>query len=267
MTSRRTHARTFIFLAACLTARYADASTISFSSSAAACGDVFHCTASTGPVFAANSSTFTTADGTLSGSAVADIAAGHLGAVAESTYNASVTADAFMEILLGLGGNVPVLTFRMEFAGAFANGGFADFSLIDTAPGGLGGLFGVTCRPTFPAGCIGGDNFSAVAGNPLAFNLTIPVAGVDLLDLTFLLQATTGHGGTSLNPAKSDVLNSLDFTIIVPDGTVIANNPGGGLFQTETPTAPGTVPEPATLTLLATGLVVACRGRRARRTV
>jgi hypothetical protein len=257
-------ASALVLLVSLFAAPAARATTISFSSSASATGDVFRSVTSTGAVLAAGDFTATSADGTLSGSAVADVAHGHLGAFAQSNYNASVTADAGIQMDLGIGAGATTMTIAMNFAGAFAHGSEANVSLVDSD---LGGLFGITCRPTIVGYCAGGDNFSLVQGNPLAFNVVVPLAGVDALHLTFLLQATTAHSGTHLAPATADILNSLDFTIIVPDGTVILNDPRGTLFRTESQgsTDPQAVPEPSTAALLGGALLVATVFGRRRR--
>jgi hypothetical protein len=66
---------------------------------------------------------------------------------------------------------------------------------------------------------------------------------VDTLGLTFLLQPALAS-----IPGFADFLNSMDFTIKVPNGTTIVNNPGGTLSESQVTQ----VPEPSAALL--TGL-------------
>jgi hypothetical protein len=85
----------------------------------------------------------------------------------------------------------------------------------------------------------------------------ISLANVDTLGLTMLLQ-----DGLASTPGFADFLHSADFTIRLPTGTTLINNPGGTLFETE-PTS--SVPEPASILLLGTGVVAVARRFRESR--
>ncbi len=84
--------------------------------------------------------------------------------------------------------------------------------------------------------------------------IVIPLANLDTLGLTMLLQPAITYA-----PAYADFLNSADFTITVPAGTNLVNNPGGTLFQGVT-----AVPEPNPGLLAGSGLILAWLLARSR---
>jgi hypothetical protein len=182
-----------------------------------------------------------------SASAIADVLAGHLGALVGVSQQGFVGATASMNVGLALQDMTEddFLEIDMSLHGSFTNapgnGARVDMyvdngdSLYTVSIGcNLYNIqnYGVPCYP-------GGGTVQTI----------IPLVNLDNLYLTWLLQPAVGTP-----PAYSDFLNSADFTITVPNGTILVNNPGGALFQAPGPTG---VPEPNTSLLVGFGLILA----------
>jgi PEP-CTERM motif len=185
-----------------------------------------------------------------SGSAVADVLSGHLGAAVGANAPGFVSAFAQATVIMSLQDftDADVMEIDMSLHGSFNNGGANAFLHVDD--GNSITTYGVSCgdgivflynRPCNPAD-----------GTDRAFIL---LANLDTLSLTFELQP-----GISNVPGFAQFLNSFDSTIKVPVGTTIVNGPGGTLFQPQSTTAP----EPSSLVLIGSGLAGLLRFRRRR---
>jgi hypothetical protein len=246
-----------MFFAGCLAVAGANAAIITVMSTeaTAAGGSAFGVS---DPLFASDSQSFQFA----SGSAVADVLSGHLGAFASSVNNAPLNGpvEAFILMNLAIDDAQPTdfIEIDMSLNGSYTPGGGGRVDLTETDPivqvlASIGcnsfndRFHGVSCW----AGVGPGD--PGHAGN--AVQVFIPLDGLDSLSLTWFLTL-----GLSSSPGSqvSDFLHSADFSILVPSGTTIVNNPGGDLFQT-----PGqAAPEPGGMLLLGSGLVLAWPVRR-----
>jgi hypothetical protein len=228
-----------VFLAACwmITSARAGMITVTGTSATAA---VMDCNKQA-PLF----TTCSQSNAAGTGTAVADVLAGHLGVLASATAQTFIgstatlfiglalndmTADDFLQIDMSLHGS---------FTNAPGNGAAVSLSIDDTnsiSTVGIGcNLYNVQ---NYGAPCYPGGG---------TLRTTIPLANLDTLYLNWLLQP-----GLGTPPAFSDFLNSADFTLTVPSGTNLVNNPGGTLFQ-----VPGqTVPEPNPSLLVVSGLLL-----------
>ncbi len=225
-----------IFLAACSMATRASAGTITVTSTLAVAGP------NEDPLFA----TFEKSDALATSKAVADVASGHLGALVSSLPGGTAGADAVA--ILGLTFQDMTaddfLTMNMSLHGTFTPGSGAEADFLVDDGNSLTNAATITCNsfnvqfhgvPCFPANSV---------------QALIPLDNVDSLVLTW--QLLPGIGGAS---GTADFFNSDDFSITVPDGTIIVNNPGGNLFQTQTVTSP--VPEPNSGLLFGSVFVIA----------
>jgi hypothetical protein len=175
------------------------------------------------------------------------VAATEQGYVAATSYMSvglaldDMTSDDFLQIDMSLHGS---------FTNALGNGALVSLTIesgdgiIEVPSIGCNYYnvqnYGVPCTP-------GGGTVRII----------VPLANLDNLYLTWLLQPAVGTP-----PAYSDFMNSADFTITVPNGTKLVNNPGGSLFQVSGQTS---VPEPNADLLLGSGLVLALLfGKRQR---
>ena len=234
---RTCHLTSFTLLAACWMITPARAGTITVTSTLAQAAAI-NCYA-TGPTFATCSESHSYG----SAASVADAGAGHLGAYLGASAPGYV--NGFAQMLLGVALNdftaVDFLEVDISLQGSFSQGGATASLYVDTGDSfsatqiscGAGNLqiYGTPCAP--------GGGFQQVI---------IPLANLDNLGLTFLLQPALAYA-----PAFADFLHSMDFTIKVPNGATIVNNPGGSLFQT--PAA--SVPEPNSSLLISSGLAFA----------
>jgi hypothetical protein len=235
-----------VLLATGLTAERASATTITvLGTEAFALGQQ-------GALFATN----TVNVGGTTATATADVLAGHLGALVSTTSpaGAGLVQDPwiFLTIAVNDAGPDDVLTMDMRFNGTFTSGGgTAYFEITDPTPVQTSAI---SCN-TFNVNNYGVPCRAQVFGEPVfignTIQVTIPLNGVDTMSFQWLMDAGTTGIGTV------DFLNSADFSLTVPNGTVILNNPGGRLFQT--PSTASTVPEPGTLVLLGGGLILAAR--------
>ncbi len=216
----------------------------------------------TNPFVASVSDTQQLADGTtLSGAAVADVFAGHLGISSSSTGPSTGSGgDSYFTITFSISDAQPgdVLKAKMGLQGSFTPGSGATAQLLDL-DNGAGLLMAISCNgyndAHYGTSCVSGYQ----TGGPIlggTISLDIPLYGRDTLTLQGVLQ-----GAFASAPYSLDFLNSADLTFTVPSGTSVTGNPGGSLIQ-------GAVPEPGTAELLAAGLLgaglVRTRGRRAR---
>jgi hypothetical protein len=227
--------RIFVFLAACLMAARANAGTITVTSTLAVAG----------PNENPFSATYENSDALATSKAVADVASGHLGALISALPGGTASTDAL--VVLGLSFQDMTaddfLTMNMSLHGTFTpgSGAEADFFVDDGTS--VTNAATITCN-SFNVQFHGVPCFPAATAQAL-----VPLDNVDSLFLTWLLQP--GIGGAS---GTADFFNSDDFSITVPNGTVIINNPGGNLFQTPVTSS---VPEPNLSLLLGPGLVFA----------
>lgn len=194
------------------------------------------------PLFA----TFEKSDALATSRAVADVASGHLGALVSSLPGGTAGADAV--VVLGLTFQDMTaddfLTMNMSLHGTFTPGSGAEADFFVDDGNGVTNAATITCNsfnvqfhgvPCFPANSV---------------QAVVPLDNVDSLFLTW--QLIPGIGVAS---GTADFFNSDDFSLTVPDGTIIVNNPGGNLFQTQSQTT--AVPEPNSGFLLGSGLVFA----------
>lgn len=186
-------------------------------------------------------------------SAVADALAGHLGALVGVTAQGFVGATAYMHVSLALQDMTAddFLEVDMSLHGSFTNAP-GNGARVDMNVDNGDSLY------TVSIGC----NFYNVQnyGVPCypgggAVRQIIPLVNLNNLYLTWLLQPAVGTP-----PAYADFLNSADFTITVPNGTNLVNNPGGTLFQTPGVTG---VPEPNPGLLAGAGLILILLSARA----
>jgi hypothetical protein len=227
--------RIFMFLVACSMAARANAGTITVTSTLAVAGP------NEDPFFA----TYENSNALSTSKAVADVASGHLGALISALPGGTAGADAL--VVLGLSFQDMTaddfLTMNMSLHGTFTpgSGAEADFFVDDGTS--------VTNAATISCNSFNVE-FHGVPCFPAAtVQALVPLDNVDSLFLTWLLQPGIGTiSGTA------DFFNSDDFSITVPNGTVIINNPGGNLFQTPVTSS---VPEPNLSLLLGPGLVFA----------
>jgi hypothetical protein len=225
-----------MFLAACSMATRASGGTIIVTSTLAVAGS------NENALFA----TFEKSDALSTSKMVADVTAGHLGVLVSVLPGGTAGADAV--IILGLTFQDMTaddfLTMNMSLHGTFTpgSGATADFFVDDGNS--VTNAATISCNsynvqfhgvPCFPANSV---------------EAVVPLDNVDSLFLTW--QLLPGIGG---NSGTADFFNSDDFSITVPNGTVIVNNPGGSLFQTESQTT--AAPEPNSGLLLGIGLVFA----------
>jgi hypothetical protein len=184
---------------------------------------------------------------------IADVLAGHVGAFTSVAPGGSSPGGiAFVEIGLSFQDMTAddFLLVDLSLHGTFTpgSGGEADFyvdngDFVQNAGSMSCNSYNVQYHgmPCYPA---------------TSMQVVVPLDNVDELFLTWQLQANIGVAS-----GTADFYNSFDFSIIVPDGTTIVNNPGGSLFTTA-PTA--SVPEPRAGGLMCVGLL-ACfmvAGRR-----
>jgi hypothetical protein len=193
------------------------------------------------------SDTVSLADGTLlSGAAVADVFAGHLGVFESSSGPSSASSNvAYFTITFSVSGAMPgdFLTAQMKLNGSFTPGGGATAQLLDFD---FGNLMTVTCNQynvtNYGMGCVSGySSGPPVLSNMITYN--VPLDGRSSVTLQGVLQV-----GAATAPYSLDFLNSADLTFTVPSGTVVNGNPGGNLIQ-------GAVPEPTADALLFTGVL------------
>ncbi len=231
-----------VFLAACwmITPARAGAITVLGTSATA---HVMNCDQQ-GRLFASCSQS--NANGT--GTAVADVLAGHLGVLAGYTAPTYIGSTAYMGLGLALNDMTSddFLQIDMSLHGSFTNapGNGASVSLTIEDGDSIIGVPSIGCN--FYNAQTTGDPCSPGGG---VLRATIPLVNLDNLYLTWLLQPGLGPP-----PAYSDFLNSADFTLTVPNGTTIVNNPGGTLFQSPGQTG---VPEPNSSLLVGSGLLLA----------
>jgi hypothetical protein len=233
-----------LFLAACLIP--ANAGTITVMGSTAVAGPNIN------PLLA----TYDTSSALASAKAVADVDAGHLGVFVSVAPGGFANADAAVYLQLSFQDMTAtdLLEMDMSIHGTFTNGGANVTFYVDdgTDIHNLGQLscgtgtvlfHGVDCFPSDTA------------------QVFVPLSGVDSLTLSWVL--LPGIGG---NSGTVDFFNSANFSLIVPDGTTIVNNPGGTLFQNVTPVS--AVPEPGSRLLFACSLIFAALGaKRLRRRI
>jgi hypothetical protein len=225
----------FMFWAACSMATLANAGTITITSTLAVAGP------NEDPFFA----TYENSNALATSKAVADVTSGHLGALVSALPGGTAGADAL--VILGLSFQDMTaddfLTMNMSLHGTFTpgSGAEADFFVDDGTS--VTNAATITCN-SFNVQFHGVPCFPATSVQAL-----VPLDNVDSLFLTWQLQP--GIGGAS---GTADFFNSDDFSITVPNGTIIVNNPGGSLFQTPETSS---VPEPNLGFLLGPGLVFA----------
>jgi len=228
--------RIFVFLAACLMATRANAGTITVTSTLAVAGP------NENPFFA----TYENSDALATSKAVADVASGHLGALISALPGGTAGTDALVVVGLSFQDMTAddFLTMNMSLHGTFTPGSGAEADFLVDDGNSLSNLGAIGCNsfnvqfhgvPCFPANTV---------------QAVVPLDNVDFLALTW--QLLPGIGG---NSGTADFFNSDDFSITVPNGTVIVNNPGGSLFQTQTQNSP--VPEPNSGFLFGSGFVIA----------
>ena len=230
-----------MFLAACLTAAHASAGTITVTSTLAQAAAI-NCYA-TGPTFATCSESHSYG----SAASVADAGAGHLGAYLGASAPGYV--NGFAQFLMGLDLNgftdADFLEIDMSLKGTFSAGGATASLYFDTGD-------------SFSANSIScGSGILQTTGSPCTVDGVqqdiFSLANLDHVGLTFLLQPALTYA-----PTFADFLHSMDFTIKVPNGTTIVNNPGGTLFQGSV----ASVPEPAPALLIGSCLIAISPWRR-----
>lgn len=182
-----------------------------------------------------------------SASAVTDIDSGHLGAFLGDSAPGYV--NGFAQGLIGMSlsdfTDSDFLEIDFSLNGTFSNGGATASVYVDT--GDSFTTYQNSCGPYYE------QYYSRACASEGIQQIIIPLANLDTLDLTFLLQPAITYP-----PAFANFLNSMDFTVQVPDGTTIVNNPGGTLFESQV-TA---VPEPSMALLTALCLIAIYRAGR-----
>jgi hypothetical protein len=175
-----------------------------------------------------------------SATSVTDIDAGHLGAFLGASAPGYV--NGFAQGLVGLSlsdfTDTDFLEIDFSLHGTFSNGGATASVYVDT--GDSFTTYQISCGPYYE------QNYGRSCSSDGTQQAIIPLANVDTLGLTFLLQPALTYA-----PAFADFLNSMDLTIQVPDGTTIVNNPGGTLFASQVTS----VPEPSAALLTVLGLI------------
>ncbi len=240
---------------------------------------------------ASTSGTQTSASGGIS-TAVANLSTGHLGAAVDGPNLASVAGigGAYAQVFFGLvfGDTTPgdTITISVSLHGSFSpgTGGIVNFYTEPAAGFPVTNQAAISCNTfnqTFHNTACWGGLFGDPIGsatNSLTFTLLVDDG---TMYFNPLLQVAVGNAPEG--PVSVDFLNSADFFITVPDGTVIAANPytddpGTTLFRTASGaviatgtegggTGTNAVPEPNSLSLLLFALlgVTVHRRRGARR--
>jgi len=225
-----------LFLAACSIAMRANAGTIIVEGTLAIAGP------NEEPLLAM----YEKSDALGTSKAIADVAGGHLGVLVSALPGGYANADAVAIIGLSFQDMTAddFLTINMSLHGTFTPGSGAEADFLVDDGNSVSNLATISCNsynvqfhgvPCFPANTV---------------QASVPLDNVDFLALTW--QLLPGIGGQS---GTADFFNSDDFSITVPNGTIIMNNPGGSLFHTATQTSP--VPEPNSGYLLGSVLVLA----------
>ena len=173
-----------------------------------------------------------------SATTITDIGSGHLGAALIANSQGYVSGFAQGVIGLSLSDMTDTDFLEIDFSlhGTFSNGGATASLYVETGEGSFT-TYQNSCGPYYE------QYYSRSCASDGIQQAIIPLANTDTLGLTFLLQPQLLQA-----PAFTDFLNSMDFTIKVPDGSTIVNNPGGTLFESQVTS----VPEPSAA--LSTGL-------------
>jgi len=211
-------------------------------------------------------------DGTVTLAAAASLASGHLGASAvNSSTGMTGLAQAFTNLVLNIS-DVSVgdfiqlqTTLSGSFAPVLGDGGTVSLYVQkNSEPIQTSGISCSYYNAVYNgAGCRGQIYGQPVQNDVTQLTFDIPLIGLDSLGLEWILQVGAGPFGSA------SFLNSADFSITVPDGTVINGNPGGTLFQipgssgSGSGTGPVSVPEPNSVSLLTLGLI--CLGMLRKR--
>lgn len=233
---------------------------------------------------ASSSGSQTSASGGIS-EAVADLSTGHLGAAVDGLGISGAYAQVFFGLIFGETSLGDTITLNVSLHGTFTpgTGGIVNFYTEPSAGYPVTNQAAISCN-TFNQIFHGSDCWGGLYGdlgsatNSLTFTLPVDDGTVYFNPL---LQVAVGS--SAVNPIHVDFLNSADFSIIVPNGTVIASNPftdapGTTLFRTASGTiittggngsgtGTNSVPEPNIISLLATGLIAATVVRRRRTSV
>jgi hypothetical protein len=221
--------------------------------------------------FAGTSPTQHSSSGGVS-EAVADLATGHLGALVEGLGVTDAYADVSFGLVFGDTSPGDVITFSLSLHGTFSpgSGGIVNFYSQPGTQGPVTNLAAISCN-TFNQTHYGSACYGGTYGNPGAVTSSLTF-NVPVDDGTIYFNPLLQTQGGSAAVPFADFLNSADFVIIVPDGTVVAANPvtdtpGTTLFRTVSGTVITTVPEPSTALLFAAGgiAVMVTRGHVATR--
>jgi hypothetical protein len=182
-----------------------------------------------------------------SATSVTDIDSGHLGAYLGASAEGYVNGFAQGVVGLSLSDFTDADFLEIDFSlhGTFSNGGGTASIYVDT--GDSFTTYQISCGPYYE------QYYGRSCSADGIQQAIIPLANLDTLGLTFLLQPAITYA-----PAFADFLNSMDFTIQVPDGTTIVNNPGGTLFESQVTS----VPEPSAALTTGLGLIAISPWRR-----